>query len=459
MSNQHDLPLFLDLAKKPVLVVGGGVVAERKINSLLESGAQVTVIAPDATGHIRNLAQLQTVTWIDQEFAAPDLRRDKFWLAITATGVASVDNLVVALCEADRLWCVNCAASDKSSAVFAAQGKTRDGIQIAVSGNRDPKRAVAVRDAILYELALGLIDPGPQRRTRLTAAQVRSSLSQSDLDENSTATGQVTLVGAGPGDPELITVRGLARIRQADVVVVDRLAPQALWRKLPLGIEIIKVGKAPGEHSATQSEINEVIVDRALSGKRVVRIKGGDSFVLGRGGEEAQACVAAGIPVEVVPGITSSIAVPAAAGIPVTQRGITASFTMASAHEGAKSVLAAIGGTPVDSTLVLLMGASKLTEICRELIGIGYSPTTPLAVVESGLTPEQNVTEYTLSSALAQAVRPKNPSVVVIGEVVRMRQQLGDLAPASLQSGFLDSEPNSLRESATRQANSDVASE
>ncbi len=451
MSAQHDLPLFVDLEAKPVLVVGGGVVAERKINSLLESGAIVTVVAPEITGHIRNLEQSNALIWVTREFEVLDLQLAKFWLAITATGVADVDNLVVALCEDDQIWCVNCASGQTSSAVFAAQGKTADGIQIAVSGNRDPKRAVAVRDAILYELDLGLIDPGPQRGQALGSDTAH-------ISPSADKTGTVTLVGDGPGDPELITLRGLARIRQADVVVVDRLAPQALWTRLPLGIEIVKVGKEPGKHSVSQDEINEIIVDRALKGQQVVRIKGGDSFVLGRGGEEVQACVTAGIPVEVVPGITSSIAVPAAAGIPVTHRGVTSSFIMASAHDGAKSVLSAIGNTPSEATLVLLMGAGRLTEICQALIEVGYSPTTPLGVVEAGLTPDQNVTISTLQEVAQNGLKPGNPSVVVIGEVVRMRTELGDLSPASTYSGFLNSEHIDSRESATSRANFDVAS-
>lgn len=451
MSTQHDLPLFVDLTDKPVLVVGGGVVAERKINSLLESGANVTVVSPEATGHIRNLAESNSLTWVARAFEVLDLQLAKFWLAITATGIPSVDELVVALCDHDRIWCVNCASGMDSSAVFAAQGKTAEGIHIAVSGNRDPKRAVAVRDAVLYELDLGLIDPGPQRG--------RTSSPDSEQPEaGATTKGKVTLVGAGPGDPELITVRGLARIRQADVVVVDRLAPQALWTRLPLDIEIVKVGKAPGKHSATQEQINEIVVDRALKGQHVVRIKGGDSFVLGRGGEEAQACIEAGIPVEVVPGITSSIAVPAAAGIPVTHRGITSSFTMASAHDGAESVLAAIGHTPIESTLVLLMGASKLTEICKALIGIGYSPATPLGIIQAGLTPEQNVTTSTLSEVAEDGLKPGNPSVVVIGEVVRMRAELGDLSDVSAHAGFLNSESLGSRESAPTTRQSNVAS-
>lgn len=451
MSQQHDLPLFIDLANKPVLVVGAGIVAERKINYLLEADAKVTVIAPQATGHIRNLAQSGALTWEEREFRVLDLQLAKFWLALTATGVESVDNLVVALCEDDRIWCVNCASAQTSNAVFAAQGKTAEGIQIAVSGNRDPKRTMAVRDAILYELDLGLIDPGPQRGQIPPADSANLSSTESTV-------GKVTLVGAGPGDPELITVRGLARIRQADVVVVDRLAPRALWSRLPLGIEIVKVGKNPGKHSVSQDEINEILVDRALKGKRVVRIKGGDSFVLGRGGEEAQACIQAGIPVEVVPGLTSSIAVPAAAGIPVTHRGVTSSFIMASAHEGAESVLEAIGNTPSNATLVLLMGAARLTQICQALIDTGYSPTTPLAVVESGLTPEQEVSTFTLEEVTHIGLTPRNPSVVVIGEVVRLRAELGDLAKASTYSGFLHSQPIDSRESATSRADFDVAS-
>jgi uroporphyrin-III C-methyltransferase len=239
----------------------------------------------------------------------------------------------------------------------------------------------------------------------------------------------VALVGGGPGDAGLITVLGRRLLAEADVVVVDKLAPRALLAELDPDVEIIDAGKAPHAHNLTQAQINDLIVSRALGGQRVVRLKGGDPFVFGRGGEEALACVRAGVPVDVVPGVTSAIAVPAAAGIPVTHRGITQDFAVVSAHldpsqPGATVDWAALARGP--GTLVLLMGVAHLDEVAAELIKRGRDAATPVAVISDGTMPSQSVLTSTLGEIAAAAeqadVRP--PAIVVIGEVVRLRELL-----------------------------------
>ena len=246
--------------------------------------------------------------------------------------------------------------------------------------------------------------------------------------------GRVALVGGGPGDPGLITVRGRQLLAAADVVVTDRLGPRDLLDVLSPDVEVVDVGKTPGHHPIPQARINEILVEHARLGRQVVRLKGGDPFVLGRGGEEAIHCAANGIPVEVVPGVTSAVSVPAAAGIPVTHRGITASFVVASAHDGATAALDALRDAPVTSTVVLLMGVTALADTARRLIESGRPPTTPVAIVESGWTPAQRTTIATLADAAEVAEREgvRSPAVVVVGEVVRIREQVGDLVPPTL---------------------------
>lgn len=252
--------------------------------------------------------------------------------------------------------------------------------------------------------------------------------------------GSVALVGGGPGDPGLITVAGQRLLEAADVVVADRLGPRDLLAGLRPGVEVIEAGKAPGAHQLTQDEINQLIIARALAGKRVVRLKGGDPFVFGRGGEEALACAAAGVPVTVVPGVTSAIAVPAAAGIPVTHRGITQDFAVVSAHldpsqPGATVDWGALANGP--GTLVLLMAIAHLERISAELIKRGRDAATPVAVIREGTLPGQLVLISTLEDVAADVaeagVRP--PAVVVIGEVVRLREQI--IGAAGGQDGQL----------------------
>jgi uroporphyrin-III C-methyltransferase len=213
-------------------------------------------------------------------------------------------------------------------------------------------------------------------------------------------------------------------------VVADRLGPSGLLGELDPGVEIILAGKAPRAHTMTQDQINAVIVDRALAGHRVVRLKGGDPFVFGRGGEEALACVRAGVPFQVVPGVTSAVAVPAYAGIPVTHRGITQDFAVVSAHldpsqPGAILDWESLARGP--GTLVLLMAVAHLEAISTELIKRGRDPATPVAVIKDGTMPTQQVLTSTLEHVTAEAARQRitPPAVVVIGEVVRLSEQLG----------------------------------
>ena len=228
--------------------------------------------------------------------------------------------------------------------------------------------------------------------------------------------GWVALVGGGPGDPGLITVRGMELLARADVVVADRLAPRSLLDGLAPGTEVIDASKRPGDHLVPQEGIDSLLVARARAGQRVVRLKGGDPYVLGRGGEEARACRAAGVSVEVVPGVTSAVAVPAAAGIPLTHRGLARGFSVVSAHEDL------IATVPVrrDHTLVLLMGVHRLRRSSAVLTGRGAEPGTPAAVVERGYGPDQRVTTTVLGCLpdVAESVGVRPPAVIVLGDVV-----------------------------------------
>jgi uroporphyrin-III C-methyltransferase len=230
----------------------------------------------------------------------------------------------------------------------------------------------------------------------------------------------VYLVGAGPGDPGLLTVKGAAVLRRADVVVYDRLSVATLLDLAPPAAERISVGKAPGRAPVPQDEINTLLVERGRSARTVVRLKGGDPFVFARGGEEAAALATAGVPFEVVPGITSAIAVPAYAGIPVTMRGVATSFTVVTGHGDQPSTddvdweaIARTGGT-----IVVLMGAARIAGVAERLIAGGLPPETPAAAIHWGTRPEQEVTRATLGTIGACDLSP--PSTIVIGAVAAL---------------------------------------
>lgn len=246
------------------------------------------------------------------------------------------------------------------------------------------------------------------------------------------APAEVHIVGAGPGDPELITVKALKRIREADVILYDRLVNEELLGYAKPRATLVYCGKAPGRHAMTQERINELLVAYALAGKRTVRLKGGDPFVFGRGGEEALALAERGIPYEVVPGITSAIGIAASAGIPLTHRGIATSFALVTGslcHETGEPRNWEELARSVD-TLVVYMGVSKLAEIRENLVRHGRSLQTPVALVENGTTERERVAVGTLANIdkIAEAMKLGNPALIVIGEVVRIREKLAALA-------------------------------
>jgi uroporphyrin-III C-methyltransferase/precorrin-2 dehydrogenase/sirohydrochlorin ferrochelatase len=420
-------PLSLDLRGKRAVVVGGGPVAARRAAGLVAAGAAVEVISPWVAEDLQDLLADGRVAWHQREYLVGDLvDPDPAWLVHTATGDRDVDAAVAAHADAARVWCVRADDASASSAWTPAVARGPEsgpaaGVTVAVTAGGDPRRAVAVRDAVAAALDSGTL---PVRRVRHT-----SSGTSTREGGSTPAVGRVALVGGGPGAEDLITVRGRSLLAAADVVVADRLGPRGLLATLAADVEVVDVGKTAGNHPVGQDRINELLVEHALAGRNVVRLKGGDPFVLGRGGEEALHCAAHGVPVEVVPGVTSAVSVPAAAGIPVTHRGITASFVVASAHEGSEVMTAALKDAPADATLVLLMGVSRLADTAAGLVRAGRPADTPVALVESGWTAAQRTTVTTLARAAqdAEAAGVRPPAIVVVGDVVRVREQLGDL--------------------------------
>lgn len=392
MAIQDIYPTALRLLGRPVLVVGGGPVAARRARGLLDAGAQVTVVTPVASAALRELADAGLLTWEPRPYLSSDV--DGVWFVQTATGDPAVDTQVSADAEAQRIWCVN-ASDHEASAAWTPAVAVVDDVQIAVNAGGDPRRAMALRDAVATALETGDL---PLRRRRASA-------------------GSVALVGGGPGDTGLITVRGRRLLGQADVVVADRLGPRELLNELAPDVRVIEVGKTPGHHPVPQAEINRILVDEALKGHRVVRLKGGDPYVLGRGGEEAEYCRRHGVEVAVVSGVTSAISVPAAAGIPVTHRGLAKGFSVVTGHEE----LSEVPARP-DHTIVLLMGVGALRDSAAALAAAGLPLNTPVGIVENGYLPNQRVTIGTLGSIAdqAEAIGVANPAVIVIGDVVRV---------------------------------------
>ena len=257
--------------------------------------------------------------------------------------------------------------------------------------------------------------------------------------------GIVYIVGGGPGDPGLITVKGLQCLRSADVVLYDRLIAPELLDETPFHAELIDVGKEPKRHRRSQAEINALLIEKAAEGKTVVRLKGGDPFVFGRGGEECQALAAAGIRYEVVPGVSSAIAVPAYAGIPVTQRGVTTSFAVVAGHTGGSESDIDWDGIARVGTIVFLMGVEHLAEIIERLIAHGRLSDTPAALIQEGTTQNQVVVTGTLEDIVARAQGVRPPAVFVVGEVVRLREHISwftpdDLSVKDFQEEFISSQ-------------------
>lgn len=391
------------LRDRDVLVVGGGTVAERRIPRLLQVGARVRVVAPMVTDSVRVQAIRGRLRWEERTFTDVDL--DGAWYVIAATDSPATNARVADGCEARRTFCVRADAADRGSAWTPATADVED-FSVAVIGRRDPRRSRTVREAVVKALA--------------------ATPSAEDFPP-----GTVVLVGGGPGDPGLMTSAGLAAIRGADVIVHDRLGPVELLAEAREDAEIINVGKVPHGPFTPQEEINHLLIDRARQQLRVVRLKGGDNFVFGRGGEEWLECAEAGVPVRVIPGVTSAVAVPALAGIPVTHRTLSQGFCVVGGHVPpghAKSDVDWAALARSGLTIVILMGVKHLQEISDALIRGGLSPHTPTAVIVEGTTEHQWSLRSRLADvgheAAAAGVRP--PAIIVIGAVAAL-----DLVPAA----------------------------
>jgi uroporphyrin-III C-methyltransferase/precorrin-2 dehydrogenase/sirohydrochlorin ferrochelatase len=384
----------LRLAGKKVVVVGGGTVAQRRLPLLIANGADVHVITRSATPAVEGMTG---ITLALREFRDEDL--DGAWYAIAATDDADVNAAVVAGAERRNIFCVRADVAREGSAVTPASFEY-EGLSVGVLAGGEHRRSAAIRSAIHEALQQGLIT----------------------AEAPGVVHGGVALVGGGPGDPELITVRGRRLLANADVVVADRLAPQELLAELPPQVEVIDAAKIPYGRAMAQDAINEVLIDRAKAGKFVVRLKGGDPFVFARGYEEVLACADAGIPVTVVPGVTSAIAVPALAGVPVTHRAVTHEFVVVSGHVAPDhpeslvnwNALAALSGT-----IVLLMAVERIELFTKALLEGGRPADTPVLVVQHGTTTAQRTLRATLDDAperiREEGIRP--PAIIVIGSV------------------------------------------
>lgn len=387
----------LRLTGKKVVVVGGGTVAQRRLPLLIASGADVHVISRSAT---RSVEAMTGITLQLREYRDGDL--DGAWYAIAAADDPRVNEAVVAEAERRRIFCVRADVAVAGTAVTPASFSYA-GLSVGVLAGGEHRRSAAIRSAIREALQTGVITPeGPVGSDAVK--------------------GGVALIGGGPGDPELITVRGRRLLAQADVVVADRLAPPELLAELPPHVEVIDAAKIPYGRAMAQDAINDVMIERARAGSFVVRLKGGDPFVFARGYEEVLACADAGIPVTVVPGVTSAIGVPALAGVPVTHRAVNHEFVVVSGHlppghpESLVNwdALAALTGT-----IVLLMAVERIELFAEALLKGGRPADTPVLVVQHGTTAAQHTLRATLADTpekiRAEGIRP--PAIIVIGAV------------------------------------------
>ncbi|WP_460700226.1 uroporphyrinogen-III C-methyltransferase [Nocardia thraciensis] len=384
----------LDLVDRRVVVVGGGTVAQRRLGLLIASGAEVHVISRAVTPAVEGMASSGQLTVELRDYADGDL--DGAWYAIACTDEPDTNAAVVDEAARRRIFCVRADAARLGTAVTPATARY-DGMTLGVLAGGEHRRSAAVRTALLEALQSGVA-----------------------TDDSAPVAPGVALVGGGPGDPDLITVRGRRLLARADLVVADRLAPPELLAELGPHVEVVDAAKIPYGRAMAQDAINAALIDGARAGKFVVRLKGGDPYVFGRGYEELEACAAAGVPVTVVPGVTSAISVPALAGIPVTHRGVTHEFVVVSGHiapDHPDSLVDWPALARLRGTLVLLMAVERIEQFAAALIDGGRPADTPVTVVQEGSLRTQRVLRADLATA-AERVRAENirpPAIIVIG--------------------------------------------
>jgi uroporphyrin-III C-methyltransferase/precorrin-2 dehydrogenase/sirohydrochlorin ferrochelatase len=451
------LPIFLDIRGQPCLVVGGGEVAARKCTLLLRAGARVTVLAPELNAAFDADLAAGRIAHRAAKFGDEDL--EGFALAIAATSDDAVNRAVAAAARArrvpvnvvdqpalcsfvlpsiiERAPLVVAVSSGGASPVLARLLRARLESLIPAGYGRLAALAGAFRDRVkarfkpperrrFWERVL----QGPIAELVFSGreAEARTAL-QTSLEDTRLAFGggEVSLVGAGPGDPDLLTFRALRLMQQADVVVYDRLVSRPILDLVRLEAERIYAGKERARHTLPQEDINQLLVRLAREGKRVVRLKGGDPFIFGRGGEEIDTLAAEGIPFQVVPGITAAAGCASYAGIPLTHRDCAQSVVFVTGHmeDGSIKLNWAALAQP-GQTIVFYMGLLGIDVLCRELAAHGLPAATPAALVQQGTTPQQRVLTGTLAT-LPEIVHRSGvhaPTLIIIGEVVRLRERL-----------------------------------
>lgn len=450
------LPLFIKIKHRPCLVVGGGVVATRKVRVLLARGARLTVVSPELCPELQAL-QSQFV-WQNDVFNEHYL--DEQFLVVAATDNTEVNARVYQAANVRGLL-VNKTDDSKRSAVIFPSIVERLPLQVAFSTGGDaPWLARLLRarlDALLpkhwgqlskvagklrQKVKRSLSSSEARRRfwartqddTTLNAFLKQGNLAAAELwlqqELQAPQTGEVILVGAGPGDPDLLTIKALNELQKADVVLFDQLVSAEILALIRPEAERISVGKQAGHHSVPQDQINELLVKQAQEGKRVVRLKGGDPFMFGRGAEELQTLKAAGIRYQVVPGITAAAGATAYAGIPLTHRDHAQSAVFITGHskqDGKEPDWSSLAQSR--QTLVIYMGLMRSAHIQQRLIEHGLSASTPVALIERGTTPLQRVVRGTLSELGALAEQVVSPSLIVIGGVAALADSLAWFNP------------------------------
>ncbi len=452
-------PAFLKLDDKPCLLVGGGAVAARKAKALLAAGATLTIVSPEVVPAIDEmLAVSKRARLISRRFEASDVVGN--WLVVSATSDALVEQEVATASEAHRVFC-NAVDKRQNCSFITPAIVDRSPLLVAVSsGGHAPVLARKIRARIESMLPattgeLASLAGRWRARVALRYGDFRSRLRFWDsffdgpiasemlsgrggnVDglvadllsrdvEDELASGEAWLVGAGPGDSGLLTLRALQILQSADVILHDRLVSSDILALARRDAALIGVGKTPGCKVNSQEEINELLVRLVRDGKRVCRLKGGDPFIFGRGGEEAEALQESGLPWQVVPGITAAAACAAYAGIPLTHRDMAQSVVLLTAH-GKNSVdrLDWASLARERQTLAVYMGVSRFRQLMRQLIRHGRAADTPVAIIERGTTPQQRVIRGTLGqlTLLAEAHRVEAPAMLIIGEVAKLGNQ------------------------------------
>ena len=409
----------LVLEGRRVVVVGGGQVAQRRVPALIDAGADVLLVAPEVSPAVQAIADAGEITWAARAWTEDDL--DDAWYVVAATDDPAVNAAVGDAAAQRRVFCVRSDDAYAGTAWTPATGR-HDTLTVGVLGAREPRRTARTRDALVAALRDGLVSAradGPRRPG-------------------------VTLVGGGPGDPDLVNVAARRALADADIVIADRLAPRAVLGDLPDEVEVVDVAKLPRGRHTPQEAINERCVREAQAGKQVVRFKGGDNFVFGRGFEEILACEAAGVAWSVVPGLSSSYAVPATAGIPVTHRGVAHEFTVVSGHlapghPGSLVDWSALGA--LRGTVVCLMAVANAGAIAEALIAGGRDPRTPVAVIAEGTMPGEKRVLTRLASLAEDIDGVEPPAIIVVGDVVAVGypgsypDRLAELDPATGDRG------------------------